>query len=88
MAWNLKFLLKNLTPGTMRLQEDSDPEDIVVGPLYVKNHAWQADADKGGEVIGYGCVLTPIYAAKQAPAKKATTPAKKAAARRPASAKP
>ncbi len=90
----LTFNINKMTPGTMRLQEDAPQGEECIGPLYVKNWAWQEDQAEGGEVIGYDVVLTPIHsakkgavrstAAKKAPAKAAVA-AKKAPAGRPAS---
>ena len=90
---NVDFLLKNMTPGTMRCQEDAPQGEEMVGPLYIKNWAHLEDAQEGGEVIGYNAVFTPIFAKKAAPrvaaAKKAPAKAaaatKKAPAGRPAS---
>ncbi len=90
----LTFNVNKMTPGTMRLQEDAPQGEEAIGPLYVKNWAWQEDQGEGGEVIGYDVVLTPIHsakkaaprvaAAKKAPAKAAAA-TKKAPAGRPAS---
>ena len=79
----LSFSVNKMTPGTMRLQEDAPQGEEVIGPLYVKNWAWQEDQTEGGEVIGYEVVLTPVHSAKKAAPRAAATkkaPAKVAAA--------
>lgn len=69
----LTFLINKMTPGTMRLQEDAPQGEEVIGPLYVKNWAWQEDQTEGGEVIGYEVTIEPIHATKKMAAPRKAT---------------
>ena len=83
----LTFSVNKMTPGTMRLQEDAPQGEEVIGPLYVKNWAWQEDQTEGGEVIGYEVVLTPVHSAKTTGTTRATPARSRKAAPRAAATK-